>query len=73
MAVTPIWPGCQIDVASSSSCYQTAVFHCFTHCVTVSLNCRKSSKEPECAKSGHSNICLVFFDESPQSHVVSPS
>ena len=40
---------------------------------TVSLNCRKSSKEQEYARSGHSNICLVFSDETPQSHVVSPS
>ena len=39
---------------------------------TVSLNCR-SSKEQECARSGHSNICLVFSDETPQFHVVSPS
>ena len=40
---------------------------------TVSLNCRRSYKEQECARSGHSNICLLFSDETPQSHVVSPS
>ena len=45
--------------SSSSSCHQTAVFHCSTHCFAVSLNCRRSSKEQECARSGHSNICLV--------------
>ena len=39
----------------------------------VSLNCRRSSKDQECARSGHSNICLVFSDETLQSHVVSPS
>ena len=39
---------------------------------TVSLNCRRSSKEQECARSGHSNICLVFSDEKPQSHDVLP-
>ena len=58
---------------SSSSCYQTAVFHCSTHCFTVSLNCRRSSKEEECPRNGHSHICLVFSDEIPRSHVVSPS
>ena len=29
---------------------------------TVLLNCRRSSKEQECARNGHSNICLVFSD-----------
>ena len=52
---------------------QTDVLHCSTHCFSVSLICRRSSKEQECARSGHSNICLVFSDETPQSHVVSPS
>ena len=40
---------------------------------TVSLNCRRSFKEQECARSEYSNICLVFSDETPQSHVVCPS
>ena len=57
----------------SSSCHQTVVFHCSTHCFAVSLNCIRSSKEQECARSGHSNICLVFSDETPQLHVISPS
>ena len=39
----------------------------------VSLSCRRSSKEQECARSAHSNISLVFSDETLQSHVVSPS
>ena len=38
----------------------------------VSLNCRRSSKEQECGRSGYSDVCLMFSDETPQSHVVSP-
>ena len=59
-------------ISSFSSCHQTAVFHCSTLCFAVSLSCRRSSKEQECARSRHSNICQVFSDETPKSHVVSP-
>ena len=61
------------SLPSSSSCHQTAVFHCSTHCFAISLNYRGSSQEQECARSGNSNICLVFSDKKSQSHVVSPS
>ena len=43
--------------------------HCLSLFYTVSLNCRRSSKEQECARSGHSDICLVFSYETPQLHV----
>ena len=59
--------------ASSSSCYQTCVFHLSTHFFTISLKLLRSSNEQGSSRRVHCIMCAVFSVARPHSHVASPS